>query len=108
MPIYQYINTEGIIIEIYKKMGKAPKKITRKGIVYDRHFTVPIIIMDLNEPKTIGALAEKNTAKMIKNGDSRIKKKKAPPFWRKNRKKPLNIKGWSNNKIKKYVEEGKE
>lgn len=107
MPIYEFQADDGSILEIFRKMGKCPKKITRKGIIYNRIFSLPSVVVDLNKPKTIGSLAAKNTERMIKNGDPRIKKKKPNPFWRKDKDKPLDIKGWSKSKIKKYIETGK-
>lgn len=71
--------------------------------------TLPNVVIDSKQPKTIGALAEKNTQEMIKKGDPRIakKKKKKNPWWRDKKDKPLSTKGWSDNQKKKYIQEGK-
>ena len=109
MPLYDFASSDGNIVEKFFKMSEVPQKFIENNIEYIRIYnSVPMAIIDLNKPKTIGSLADKNTREMVKRGDPRIKKSKPPPFWRKNRKKPLNISGWSKQKMKKYVETGKE
>jgi hypothetical protein len=74
-----------------------------------RAIVSPNFIIDAKKPKTIGALADKNTSEMLKRGDSRIQKKKdANPWWRPSKKKPVDIRGWSKKKIKGYIETGKQ
>lgn len=67
------------------------------------------IVIDSKKPKTIASLAHKNTEQMIKRGDPRIKTKtKAKnPWWRKDRPKPVNIRGWDKKKIQRYIATGK-
>lgn len=47
-----------------------------------------MIIVDSNKPKTVGALAEKNTIRMEKEGTLPPVKKKETPWWRKGKNKP--------------------
>lgn len=70
---------------------------------------LPMILIDLEKPKSIGGIAEKNTQRMIKEGDSRIKKAKdeKTPWWRDKGQKPLNTSNWNSKQIQRYIYEGK-
>lgn len=67
--------------------------------------TGPTIIIDPSKPRTIGSLAEKNTLKMIKEGDPRIKSKPKPPWWR-DTSKPKSFAGLSKRQINDYIFKG--
>lgn len=73
---------------------------------YTRVFTVPNMIMDSKQPKTVGSLAAKNTERMISEGKLAPPKPKERPFWR-NTDKPVNIDGWSEKQKNRYIYEGK-
>lgn len=66
------------------------------------------ILIDLKRPNSLGMIAAQNTEKMIKAGDSRIKKTEdSRPWWRKDKKKPVDTTGWGKQKIERYIVEGK-
>ena len=67
-------------------------------------------IIDASQPKTLHALATKNTDEMIKRGDARVKKgsrKPKNPFWRPNKKLDTSLGNLSPAQKKKYILEGK-
>lgn len=61
---------------------------------------LPYVIIDSQQPKTIGGIAAKNTEKMIKNGDPKVK-----PSRKKT--KPKDFSGKSKKQIERYIFEGK-
>lgn len=65
---FEFQSKAGVIIEEWFPMGKCPKFIKRGGEKYTRIFSTPQVVMELSKPKTIGALAEKNTREMQKRG----------------------------------------
>lgn len=105
---YQTQNGEptGEYVELYHKISECPLKVCpNTGRPIARAFlTAPNMIMDNNKPKTIGALADKNTREMIKRGDKRVAPK-PKPWWR-DKDKPVNIRGWNKKKIQKYIATG--
>lgn len=105
--IYLYRSTEGHEIEIirYPSKQKIPSKISRKKVVYFRVFTSPDVIIDANQPKTLGSLAEKNTNKMVKEGKIKPKETKIP-WWRKSKKVNQNLAKMSSTKLKRYIKTG--
>lgn len=109
MPRYDFQAADGTIIEATFSMNKVPAKIRRKGVWYERVFSLPGMVIDSNKPKTLGGLAEKNTRDMERRGDPRLKKKKKKerPWWRKDKDKPVSMYGWSKAKIKRYINTGK-
>lgn len=106
--IYLYRSDCGKEIEISRSPNsqKIPAKISRKKIVYYRVFSVGAVIMDLSEPKTIGSLAEKNTAKMVKEGKL-IPKEDKTPWWRKGKKLNKDLKKLNKNQAQRYIKTGK-
>lgn len=77
MPLYDYQNSEGKIITIKRSMkSKIPDKITRKGIIYNRVWTIPMVIMEPSRPKTLGAVGESNSRKKEKEFGPKPKKPK--------------------------------
>lgn len=110
MPTYVYRNkTTGETFEVIQSIKDNALTHDDIGNEIERIPQVPMIIIDNTQPKTLGSLAEKNTQKMIQEGDSRIKpkKEKIRPWWRPNKDKPINTAGMSKEKIKKYIMEGK-
>lgn len=77
-----------------------------EGSEYKRVFTAPNAIIDNNKPKTIGALARKNTEEMVKSGKIKPKQEKEKPWWRES-KKPIDISGRTSKEISNYVYTGK-
>lgn len=76
--IYEFKSDDGEIIEIKKSMTDTiPEKINKKGKVYRRIFSVPHIMFLGNALQTLGALAERNTERMRKEGKLPPKKKGA-------------------------------
>jgi hypothetical protein len=66
------------------------------------------VMIDPSKPKTIGAIAEQNTERMIKENDPRIKKKEDErPWWRPDKDKPVDTKNWNDKEKLRYVIEGR-
>lgn len=108
MPMYEYQNKDGEIIErMFSMKGKIPSKIIENKKTYTRIYSVPSVIMDATRPKTIGSLAEKNTEKMVKEGKLKKPKKEKNPWWRPNKDKPnLNLSSMSAKKKQDYIFRG--
>lgn len=106
--MYEFQSKSGEIIEKYfKASGKIPKFITKNKIKYYRIISIPKMVMiDSKKPKTIGALAEKNTEKMLKQGKLK-KKKEFIPWWRKNKKVDTSLAKMSSKQKKDYIIAGK-
>lgn len=69
----------------------------------------PLMMAKVSGGETIGSIAEKNTQKMIDRGDPRVQpKKEFRPWWRKNKKKPVDAAKWSERQKKRYIREGKQ
>lgn len=107
MPLYSYeILTEnneptGEIIDIFQTMSEGHlEKDPKTGRKIRKTISCPTILIDSTKPKTIGALAEKNTEEMLKKGDPRVK----PPTTK--AKKKLNIRGWTPRQTERYIIEG--
>jgi hypothetical protein len=107
MPTYVYKDSvTNEIFEIYQRMADAHLVVSPlTGNPCRRQVTAPVVMVDTNKPRTVGALADKNTEKMIKEGKIKPKKKEQP-FWRTS-KKPLRADGWSPKQKEKYIMEGK-
>jgi len=116
MPTYEYIYTDvpqDTIekVEIFHSMKDEPLTIhPENGRPIQKIISLPNIVIDSKQPKTIGALADKNTQEMMKRGDPRVrpKKKKERPFWRPNKDKPVSVRGKTPQQIEKYIMTGKE
>ena len=106
--IYEFKAKDGEIIEaFYKANGKIPKQIKRNGKVYKRIFSIPMLaVVGSKEPKTLGALAEKNTEKGIREGKIKPKKQEIP-WWRKNKKVDTGLAKLSKKQQERYIREGK-
>lgn len=105
--IYEFKSKDGKIFEEYFKAGKCPKKITRKKVVYYRIFSLPDIIMDPKQPKTVGSLADKNTRDREKKY-GKPKSKPKPWWWNKNQKKPdVSLANLTPKQKEKYIMTGK-
>jgi hypothetical protein len=109
MPLHDYQSDDGKIIEkLFSIKDDIPPTIEVDGVVYRKIFSVPTIIIDANQPKTVGSLAAKNTEKMIKEGKIAPKKEKKNPWWRPSKKKAdLSLNRLSDEKKIKYIREGK-
>lgn len=114
MPTYDYVvlNEDGSdsseVIEIIQSIRADALSVcpdTGRRIRRIISGTGPTIIIDPSKPRTLGTLAEQNTAKMIKSGDKRIKQKPKPPWWRDTHK-PQSFQGWSQRKINDYIFKG--
>ncbi len=106
--IFVFQSETGEIKEESFPIGQAPPEITVDGIKYVRVFTVPNVIMDMNQPKTIGSLAEANGRKMEKEGKLPKKKEKPTPWWRKDKKKvDVGLANMSAAQKERYIHEGK-
>lgn len=107
MPEYEYRSPTGETISIFRSMkGKIPESVKRKGVVYTRVFSLPSVMMEPSKPKTLGALAEKNTRQMVKEGKIKPKKNERP-FWRTRDKANLDLAKLSNKGKEKYIRTGK-
>jgi hypothetical protein len=108
MPTYVYKDSvTGEIFEVFQSMKDEPLTINpATGNPCEKQITAPTIIDGLKTPKTLGALAEKNTAEKLKRGEITKRKEPPKPWWRKEEK-PLNTRGWSEKQKKKYIMEGK-
>lgn len=107
MPSYDYQSEDGETIEVtFSIKEMRPENIIRNGKTFNKIISVPNIIIDAKKPKTLGALAAKNTEKMIKQG--KIKKtKKNNPFWRPNKKRAdVSLAKLSPENKKKYIMTG--
>jgi len=58
--IYEFRHPDGRLVEESFPIGTCPERIIVDGVVCERHFSVPIVLMEPSKPKTIGALADKN------------------------------------------------
>lgn len=105
--IYEYQSESGEIVSISRSMkSKIPKRIKRKGIFYYRVYSVPTVVIGSKEPKTLGALADKNYEQMVKDG--RIKpKKKEKPWWRKKDKPNISLASLNKRQKMDYIRTGK-
>lgn len=109
MPIYVYKYTDtGETVEIFHSM-KEPTYTTynNRPVQKDYLGNLPNTIIDSTVPKTVGALAAKNTEDMMRRGDPRVKSKKVEQPWWRQSKKALNVKGWSEKDKERYIREGK-
>lgn len=109
MALYDYKSIDGKIITISRSMKqKKPNKITRKGVVYFRVWHVPQMAIDLNKPKTVGSLADKNTEHMLRNGDPSVKtRKERRPWWRDSDKPLKNLNKLTKKQKINYMKTGK-
>jgi len=107
VPIYVYRDTiTNEEFEIFQKMSDDALTIhPENGHPIIKCIIAPNIRTEDN--MTIGTLAEKNTNRMIANGDSRIQKKQKNPWWRKDKDKPVNTSKWTKKQKRKYIMEGK-
>lgn len=116
MPIYQYQilddnnNPIDEYFEIFQSMKEdALTKEPDTGRKCQRCINIPNVLVDTKQPKTIGALAEKNTQDMIARNDPRIdtrSKEEKRPWWRKHKDKPIDTSNMTGKQIKKYIEKG--
>lgn len=110
MPLYEFKHPKtGVVIEKYYKVGKCPETLKVKGKTYKRIFSLPAVMVDMDKPKTVGALAEKNTRQMAKEGKLAPKKKAPRPWWRPNKDKPNTVLLSKLNtaaKVEKYIRRG--
>jgi hypothetical protein len=104
--IYLYQNQETLeIIEKYFSIkDKKPTFIRKNGQKYIRIYTVPNIVIDLDKPKTVGSLAEKNTSKMAKEG--KLDPPKETPWWRKGKKIDKSLSNLKGKALKRYIKDG--
>lgn len=108
MPYYDYKGLDtGTIYEFQHGMRESLEKHPETGEPLQKLISVPHVIIDSKQPKTIESLAEKNTAEMLKIGDKRVKPKKKQPVWRKNKKVDTSLASMSPDKQMKYIFEGK-
>jgi hypothetical protein len=109
MPLHDYQSDDGHIIEkLFSIKDDIPPTIEVDGVIYRKIFSVPTIIIDSTKPKTVGALAAKNTEKMVSEGKLAKKKEKKNPWWRPNKKKAdLSLNRMSEQQKIKYIREGK-
>ncbi len=109
MPLHDYQSSDGKVLEKYFSIkDQIPQEIEENGVVYRKIFSVPAIIIDSKQPKTIGGLADKNTAKMEKEGKIKRKPKSKPPWWRPGKAKPdLSLTRMSPAQQARYIREGK-
>lgn len=108
MPIYEYRDTvTGEVFEVFQKMKDEALTVNPStGNPVTKVFSTPRIQTD--DTRTIGSMAEKNTRKMVRAGDPRVKTKKDPnPWWRKDKDKPLNTAKWTKKQKSEYVRTGK-
>lgn len=73
---------------------------------YCRKFSIPHMIVDNKKPKTIGALAAKNTERMVKEGKLPKKESKIPP-WRKSKKIDKSLANMTAKQKRQYIMTGK-
>lgn len=111
MPIYVYRYTDTDEIETFEilQQMKDDPFITcpESGRPVERIIQSPSIIMDSNKPKTLGSLAQKNTEEAIKRGQMAAPKTQENPWWRPNKKKPVDMTGKSQKQVERYIREGK-
>lgn len=108
--IYEFQGPDGSIVEKNYRVGKCPKSIKIKGIKFKKIISLPMMANVIGtENQTLGSLADKNTKKMQKKGDPRVKEVKAPiPWWRKDGSKPdLSLNKMSKSKKAEYIRTGK-
>lgn len=74
--LHDFKSSDGDIITIKLSIhDKVPKTISRDGKKYKRLYSVPYVIIDSGCPKTVGALADKNTQRMKDSGELKKKPK---------------------------------
>lgn len=113
MPTYDYVflqddgSDSEEFIEIVQSMREPHLKVEPiSGRPIRRVLSIPLgIQIDPSLPKTIGTLAEKNTAKMKAHGDSRIKPPAKLPWWR-DGKKSKDFSSWSPERVERYIFKG--
>lgn len=105
MPLYEFQSKDGDIIEKYFKVGKCPKRIQHKKKKYDRIYSIPNVSIDLQKPKTVGALAEKNARELEKRRGPMKQKEK--PWWRKGNKADTSLAKLTPKQKLRYIMEGK-
>lgn len=108
MPLYEYRSESGETIEIFLSMkDEKPESIQKNGETYKRVFSVPMMtIVDSKKPKTIGALAEANTKRMLSEGKIKPKEKYIP-WWRKKAKVDTSLTKLSKKQRERYIRTGK-
>lgn len=116
MPIYtyQYLDENGNELDEYVELFHG---MTATPFLYDPDTNRPVkkipfpsrfgVAIDSSKPKTIGALAEKNTERMVKEGKIKPRKEKVRPWWRPKKDKPVDVSGKSSKQIQRYIEDGK-
>lgn len=107
--VYRYVDDpEGETFEFFQSMKEdAFTQHPEDNRPIERVIQLPSVIMDSQKPKTLGSLAAKNTERMMKEGKIKPKPKEDNPWWRPNKKKPVDVKGKSQKQIERYVREGK-
>lgn len=107
MPIYEYQSDDGEIIEaIYSIKEDRPESVEKDGKVFKKIFSLPTVIIDSKKPKTLGAQAQKNTERGLKEGRIKPKKAKEIPYWRKNKKIDLGLAKMNAKQKEKYIMTG--
>lgn len=107
MPTYEYQDSDGNIIEEIFSIKNVPESVEKNGKIYKKIISIPRIIIDAKQPKTIGDLARKNTDRMEKEGKLKKKKEKPLPWWRDNKKVDTDLAKLSGNAATRYIMEGK-
>jgi hypothetical protein len=109
MPMYEFQGEKtGKIIERFFHMGKCPEHIIYYRQKYNRIFSTPTVMVDTNQPKTIGSLADKNTREREKRGLNKPSKKQPRPFWRPHHDKPrTDLLKKTPAQLEKYIYTGK-
>lgn len=109
MPLHDYQSSDGRMLEKHFSIkDEIPQEIEENGVIYRKIFSVPAIIIDSKQPKTVGGLAAKNTERMEKEGKLKRKPKPKPPWWRPNKAKPdLSLTRMSPAQQARYIREGK-
>lgn len=107
---YRYTDTdddsEQETFEVYQNMNESAL-IEHKGRPCIKVISSVAIVTDINKPKTLGSLADKNRERMIKDGEIQPTEKPDRPFWRPDNDKPLNFDGKSKKEIERYIKHGK-
>lgn len=105
MPIFEFQSKDGQIIEKYFKAGKCPKSIQHKKVKYYRIYSIPAVMIDASKPKTVGALADKNSREREKLYGS--PKEPKLPWWRKSKKIDRSLGRMTPKQKERYILEGK-
>lgn len=110
MPTYVYKDlVTGETFEDFASMKSEALKINPKTGNPVERVPQALMMAKVSGGETIGSIAEKNTQKMIDRGDPRVQTKTPPnPWWRKNKKKPVDAARWSERQKKRYIREGKQ